>query len=236
MSEELQQPAEQQATEQPGADPQLGEAGEKALRAEREARKALERELKLAKQQLTPEARQAMEDRLRAAEETALRAQEDAEKKAASIRSKYETQLQQTAAELEAAKREFVQYRLRGETERVFQVAEGLDGVSGDGRTFFDMFYSLKGDAFRYDDNNKLIVVDADGEVLRDPETRLPVTPVDYVKGLQSDPVYGYLFKCQYGSGSGARGSRDGRAVPGQVLSVKNTPKSDLFAAGFGGR
>jgi hypothetical protein len=236
MSEELQQPAEQQATEQSGADPQLGEAGEKALRAEREARKALERELKLVRQQLSPEARQAAEDRIRAAEETALRAQEEADKKTASIRSKYESQLQQTASELEAAKREFVQFKMRGEVERIFMGTEGLEGISGDGRTFFDMFHALKGDAFRYDENNRLIVVDAEGEQLRDPETRLPVSPADYVKSLHTDPVYSYLFRPAYGSGSGARGSRDGRAVPGQALSIKDTPKSELFAAAFSQR
>jgi hypothetical protein len=48
--------------------------------------------------------------------------------------------------------------------------------------------------------------------------------------------VLGTLFKPAYGSGSGARGSRDGRAVPGQALSIKDTPKSELFSAGFGGR
>jgi hypothetical protein len=236
MSEELQQPAEQQGTEQPGADPQLGEAGEKALRAEREARKALERELKLVRQQLSPEARQAAEDRIRAAEETALRAQEEADKKTASIRSKYESQLQQTASELEAAKREFVQYRLKSEAQRIFQGAEGLDGISSDGSTsYFDMWFSARGSGLRYDDNGALIVVDADGEQLRDPDTRLPVTPVEWVKQQHNDPVLGTLFKPAYGSGSGARGSRDGRAVPGQALSL-STPKSELFAAGFGGR
>jgi len=236
MSEELQQPAEQQATEQSGADPQLGEAGEKALRAEREARKALERELKLVRQQLSPEARQAAEERARLAEEAALRAQEEADKKAKNLQSKFELQLQAKATELETERQQFRQYKLQMEGQRIFQGSEGLEGVSSDGRSFFDLFWSVKGSSFSYDDNNQLMVVDAQGEPLMDPESGKRVTPADYVKSLQTDPVYGYLFKPAYGSGSGARGSRDGRAVPGQALSIKDTPKSELFAAAFSQR
>jgi hypothetical protein len=221
----------------PPADPPLGEAGEKALRAEREARKALEREMKLLKQQLSPEARQAAEDRLRAAEETAIKAQEEADKKAATIRSKYEQQLQQTAAELESAMREFVQYRIKSEAMRVFQGSEGMEGISNDGSTsYFDMWFSMKGSAFKFDENGALIVVDSDGEQLRDPETRLPVSPVDWVKQQHTDPVLGSLFKPAFGSGSGSRGSRDGRAVPGQKLDLRTTPKGELFQAAFGRR
>jgi hypothetical protein len=139
-------------------------------------------------------------------------------------------------ARAEKAERDFLQFRLKMDQQRIFQAAEGLDGISSDGQSFFDMFHALKGDAFRYNEDGELIVVGPDGEELRDPETRLPVKPVDYVKSLQNDPVYGYLFKPAMGSGSGARGSRDGRAVPGQNLSVKDTPKGELFAAAFGQR
>jgi len=43
------------------------------------------------------------------------------------------------------------------------------------------------------------------------------------------------MARPKLGSGSGARGSRDGRAAPGSNLSLKTTSKRDLFAAGFGG-
>jgi hypothetical protein len=239
MSEDQAQATTEQAVDSAAQqqDAPLGEAGERALKAEREARKALEREMKLLKQQLSPEARQAAEDRARAAEEAAMRAQEEADKKASSLRSKYETQLQAQAQELEAAKREFVQYRIKSEAMRVFQGAEGMEGISNDGSTsYFDMWFSMKGSALKFDENGSLIVVDADGEQLRDSETRLPVSPVDWVKQQHTDPVLGSLFKPAFGSGSGSRGSRDGRAVPGQNLSVKDTPRSELFAAAFGKR
>lgn len=238
MSEDQTQAVDQQQADDSTSvdDAQLGPSGEATLRKEREERKRLERELKAMRAQLSPEARQAAEERIRLAEEAALRAQEEADKKATTLRSKYEAQTQQLAKELEAAKKEHLQYRLRMDQQKIFQAAEGLDGVSADGRSFFDMFHALKGDAFAYDDNGQLIVVDADGEQLRDPETRLPVSPLDYVKSLQNDPVYGYLFRPAYGSGSGARSTRDGRALPGQKMDLKTTPKADLFAAGFGAR
>jgi hypothetical protein len=238
MSEEQQQATTEQAVD-PAAQQQdapLGEAGEKALKAEREARKALEREMKLLKQQLSPEARLAAEQRARELEEAAAKAQESASIKERELRAKYEADLRTAAERAEKAERDFLQYRLKMDQQRIFQAAEGLDGISSDGRSFFDMFHALKGDAFKYDENGELIVVGPDGEQLRDKETRLPISPVDYVKSLQNDPVYGYLFRPAMGSGSGARGSRDGRAVPGQNLSIKGTPKADLFAAGFGKR
>jgi hypothetical protein len=239
MSEDQTQAVDQQQAEEAPLQDEatLGPAGEKALKEEREARKRLERELKAVKQQLSPEARQAAEERLRQAEEAALRAQEEADKRTQSLRSKYETQLQATVKELEAAKREHEQFRVRTEAMRVFQGAEGLDGISNDGATtFFDLWFSMKGNSLKFADDGSLIVVDSDGEQLRDAETRLPVSPVDWVKQQHADPVLGSLFKPAYGSGSGGRSARDGRAVPGQKLDIKNTAKSDLFAAAFGTR
>lgn len=238
MSEEQTQAVDQQQAEDsaPQDETTLGPAGEKALKEEREARKRLERELKTMKAQLSPEARQAAEERLRLAEEATMKAQDEADKKARDLRSKFEHDLQAKAAELEKAKAEFTGYKLKMDAQRIFQGAEGLDGVSGDGRSFFDLFWSVKGEAFAYDGNGSLMVVDAGGEPVLDAESGKRVSPVDYVKSLQSDAVYGYLFKPAYGSGSGGRSARDGRAVPGQKMDIKNTPKGELFAAAFGNR
>jgi hypothetical protein len=238
MSEEQQQATTVQAVDSaaPQQDAPLGEAGEKALKAERQARKALERELNMVKQQLSPEARIEAERLTREREDAAKRAAEDAKQEIAKIKAQTDNDLKAANARAEQAERDFLQYRLKMDQQRIFQAAEWLEGISSDGRSFFDMFHALKGDAFKYDENGELIAVGPDGEQLRDPETRLPISPVDYVKSLQNDPVYGYLFRPAMGSGSGARGSRDGRAVPGQNLSIKGTPKADLFAAGFGKR
>lgn len=54
---------------------------------------------------------------------------------------------------------------------------------------------------------------------------------------VANDPhsILSAFARPRYGSGSGARAGRDGRAVSGQNLSLKNTSKSDLFAQAFGG-
>jgi hypothetical protein len=53
---------------------------------------------------------------------------------------------------------------------------------------------------------------------------------------VDADPhsILAAFARPRYGSGSGSRGSRDGRAVPGQALSLRDG-KSALFAQGFGG-
>lgn len=246
FSQQQQQPNQEPSADpagdpDPGTDPDpagdpLGPAGEATLRKEREERKRLERELKAMKAQLSPEARQAAEERLRAAEEAALRAQEEADKKAKNLQTKYERELQAKAAALEAREQEFTQYKIRTEAQRIYQGTEGLDGISEDGTTsFFDLWFAMKGGSLRYDDSGQLMVVDGQGDPLLDSETGKRVNIKDWVKTHHNDPVLGALFKPAYGSGSGARSTRDGRALPGQKLSIKD-PKSSLFEAAFGGR
>lgn len=217
-------------------DAPLGEAGERALKAERDARKQLERELRELRKQLSPEAARAAEERARAAEEARLRSQEEAETKVKRVQSKYEKDLQAKVAELDAERQQFRQFRLQMDGQRIFQAAEGLDGVSQDGRTFFDLFWAVHRERFNYDDQGQLMVVDAQGDPVMDEESGKRVSATDYVKRLQADPVYGYLFKPAYGSGSGGRSTRDGRVIPGKKLSIKETPKAELFREAFGAR
>jgi dsDNA-specific endonuclease/ATPase MutS2 len=212
---------------------QMDESGaHKALKAERERAKRLERELREVKSQLSPEAARQMEERIKAAEEAAKRAEDDANTKAKNLQSKYERDLQAKAQELEKAKAEFTQFQLRMEGMKIFQAAEGLDGVSGDGRSFFDFLWSAKGAEFAYDSDGKLMIVDGDGQPLMDKESGTRVNPVDYVKGLQTDPVYGHLFKPAFGSGSGGRSVTGGRMIPGQ--DIHSLPKSEKFRVAFG--
>ena len=222
-----------EAPEIDAAPDQMDESGaHKALKAERERAKRLERELREVKSQLSPEAARQMEERIKAAEEAAKRAEDDANTKAKNLQSKYERDLQAKAQELEKAKAEFTQYQLRMEGMKIFQAAEGLDGVSGDGRSFFDFLWSAKGAEFAYDSDGKLMIVDGDGQPLMDKESGTRVNPVDYVKGLQTDPVYGHLFKPAFGSGSGGRSVTGGRMIPGQ--DIHSLPKSEKFRVAFG--
>lgn len=223
-----------EAPEIDAAPEQMDESGaHKALKAEREARKRLERELASVKSQMSPEAARQMEERIKAAEEAAKRAEDEANAKAKNLQSKYERDLQAKAQELEKAKAEFTQYQLRMEGMKIFQAAEGLDGVSSDGRSFFDLLWAAKGSEFAYDGDGKLMVVDGDGQPLMDKESGTRVNPVEYLKGLKTDPVYGHLFKPAFGSGSGGRSVTGGRVIPGQ--SISSLPKSERFRVAFGG-
>ena len=223
-----------EAPEIDAAPEQIDESGaHKALKAEREARKRVERELAAVKSQLSPEAARQMEERIRTAEEAARTASEEAEKKSKTLRTQYERDLQAKAQELEQQKAQFTQYRLRSEGMKIFQGAEGLDGVSDDGTSFFDLFWSAKGSEFSYDDEGKLMIVGSDGQPLMDKESGTRVNPVDRVKNLHTDPVYGHLFKPAYGTGSGGRSVMGGRAVTG--TDIRSLPKSEKFRVAFGG-
>lgn len=222
------------AVEEQGEKP-LGDEGLKALKAEREARKSLERQLRELRTQVSPEAARAAEERARAAEEARLRAMEEADQKVKRQQSKFEQQLEQSKAELEAERQQFRQFRLRMDGRNVFSAAEGLEGASVDGQTFFDYFWATHGKSFAYDDAGTLMVVDAQGDPVLDEETGKRIAPTEWVKRLHNDPVHGHLFKPAFGSGSGGRSAREGRPMPGKALSI-NTPKSELFKAAFGQR
>lgn len=127
-----------------------------------------------------------------------------------------------------------MQFKLRMEGQKIFQAAEGLDGVSSDGRSFFDLLWSAKGSEFAYDQDGKLMIVDGDGQPLMDKESGSRVSPVEHIKALQSDPVYGHLFKPAFGAGSGGRSVIGGRAVNG--TDVRNLPKDEKFRVAFSSR
>jgi hypothetical protein len=206
----------------------------KALKAEREANKRLQRELAAMKSQLSPEAARASEERIRAAEEAARKAEEEASTKAKTLQSKYERDLKAQAQELETQKAEFTQYKLRLEGMKSFLAAEGRDEVSGDGQSFFDLLWNAKRSEMAFDDEGKLMVVGSDGQPLMDKESGTRVNPVEHFKALHSDPVYGYLFKPAYGTGSGGRSVMGGRTVTG--TDIRSLPKSEKFRAAFGSK
>lgn len=146
---------------------------------------------------------------------------------------KYQEQLARLTAELQnkasAAERE----ALRVKAEREFLAAKGLTDASEiDGRTPFDYIWQLFGTQYA-EDKAGLYVLDADGTPALDPETGKRVTLREHFSKLRKDPVHGMHFQPEYGSGSGARGGRDGRVSTTADLS--KVPTGQLFKDAFGG-
>lgn len=213
-------------------DASLGEAGQKALRAEREQRKALERRLAAAEAQLStvkdlsPEAyRQAQEkvDELqrRLAEREQLTA---AERQRIEAKSAEQVRQARKTADEERAKR--IDLQVRTMARGVFSAAEGRDGADSGGLSFFDAWMEFQGRRhFRVDEaTGKLYVVDGDGDRIKTAEGQ-DVDPVAWLnQQADSSAVVGSFFKPKGGSGSGGlTGARGVRGV--QSRSVEEVRK-----------
>lgn len=169
-------------------------------------------------------AEKAEQDRLLAEERANLKIQQmqrQLEEKTAKVLSDAQTRAQ--AAEREA---------LRVKAERDFLASDGLVEASGvDGMTPFDYVWRLHGDRIAEDATGRYIK-DENGLPLLDPETNKRVTVRDFFGKLRDDPVHGAHFKPRYGSGSGARGGRDGRMSTDRDLSGLST--AEKFRHAFG--
>ena len=203
----------------------------KALESERALKRQLEAQLKEVSQtdpRLVEEARAkaeaAEQQRLVVEQQTALRLQE--------LQRKHEEQLARVTGDLQAAKTAAEREALRIKTEREFLAAKGLvEASSIDGRTPFDYIWQLYGSQFA-EDRNGLFLADADGSPRLDEETGKRITPGEFFARLRKDPVHGMHFQPEYGSGSGARGSRDGRV--NNTADLSKVPTSQLFREQFG--
>ena len=147
---------------------------------------------------------------------------------------KYQEQLSRLTSELQnkasAAERE----ALRVKAEREFLAAKGLTDASEiDGRTPFDYIWQLFGGQYA-EDKNGLYILDADGSPALDAETGKRISLRDHFTRLRKDPVHGMHFQPQYGSGSGARGSRDGRI--NTTADLSKMPTGQMFSEAFGKR
>lgn len=222
----------------PGGDSDPNEGLKKALEAERklrrqEAQRAAQLQAQLqevgqvdpkllaeaqAKAQAAEQQRQLIE------QQTALRLQEQ--------EKKYQEQLARITGDLQQQKTAAEREALRIKTEREFLAAKGLMEASTiDGRTPFDYIWQLYGNQFA-EDRNGLFLADADGSPRLDEETGKRITPSEFFARLRKDPVHGMHFQPEYGSGSGARGGRDGRVSNAADLS--KMPTSQLFRDNFG--
>ena len=221
-----------------------GEGGEEstealkaALSRERQARKAAEaesgrkeaalREVGNVNPKLLEDARSAA----KAAEEQARIAQEQADLRLRDMERKHQDVLSKTTAELKAERAARELERVRILTEKAFLAAQGSTEASDvDGKTPFDYLWLQFQHRFKADKNG-LYVVDQDGDPEVDPETGKRIDPKAWLSKLRGDRIHGLLFQPEYGSGSGARGYRDGRTVIGKDL--QKMPTSQLFSEAF---
>lgn len=203
----------------------------KALEAERALKRQLESQLKQVSQVdpgLVAEARAKAE----AAEQQRQIIEQQTAARLAEQERKYQEQLSRLTSELQAKATVAEREALRVKTEREFLAAKGLmEASSIDGRTPFDYLWQLYGPQFA-EDKNGLFLADPDGSPQLDPETGKRITPAEFFAKLRKDPVHGVHFQPEYGSGSGARGGRDGRVNSSEDLS--KVPTSQLFRQSFG--
>jgi hypothetical protein len=210
----------------------LGEAGQKALRTEREQRKALERKLAALEAQLStvkdlsPEAyRQAQEKAIELERRLAEREQlTAAERQRIEAKSAEQVRAAKKTAEEERAKR--IDLQVRTLARGVFSAAEGRDGADASGLTFFDAWMEFQGRRhLRVDEGTgKLYVVDGDGDRVKSAEGQ-DVDPVAWLnQQADSSAVVGTFFRAKGGSGSGGlTGARGVRGV--QARSVEEARK-----------
>lgn len=146
---------------------------------------------------------------------------------------KYQEQLARLTGELQSKATAAEREALRVKAEREFLASKGMTDASEiDGRTPFDYIWTLFGSSYA-EDKNGLYILDADGTPALDAETGKRVTLREHFAKLRRDPVHGMHFQPEYGSGSGARGGRDGRV--NNTADLSKVPTSQLFRDSFGG-
>lgn len=212
-----------------GSDDDLGENGAKALRNEREQRKALEREMARLKQQLDA-VKDLNPNTYKEAQEKASKLERELQEKdqlTAAERQRLEAKHQQavqqakSAAEQEKAKR--VALEIKTAVRSFFAAAEGRDGADPNGLSFFDAYMDVHGrHHFRLDEaTGKTFVVDNDGDRIKK-EDGSDVNPIEWLNNQADNSlVIGTFFKPKGGVGSGGLvGARGVRAQ--QTLSAKD--------------
>lgn len=225
-------------------DTDLGEAGQKALRAEREQRKALERKLAQLEAQLN-NVKDLNPDTYKAAQQKADELQRqllEREQLTAAERQRIEAKAQEQirkatqTAETEKAKR--IDLQVRTLARGVFSAADGRDGADAAGLSFFDAWMEFQGRRhLRVDEGTgKLYVIDGDGDRVKTAEGQ-DVDPVAWLnQQADGSPVVGTFFKAKGGEGGG--GLVGARGVRGQqtrsVDDLRKASPSSLLGSHYG--
>jgi hypothetical protein len=147
---------------------------------------------------------------------------------------KYQEQLAKLTGELQSKATAAEREALRVKAEREFLASKGMTDASEiDGRTPFDYIWQLFGTSYA-EDKNGLYILDSDGTPALDQETGKRISLREHFTRLRKDPVHGMHFQPEYGSGSGARGSRDGRI--NTTADLSKMPTGQMFSEAFGKR
>lgn len=210
-----------------------------ALEAERKISKQHERDLKAATRRLdsvkdidAESYRTAME-RAEVAERAAQELTEREEARLRETENKYTAQLQEALAAKDTALMELKQQRHRYALEKHFISADGRTEAGDDGVSAFDMFWDRLGGRFRIDESDgSLGVIDAKGDWMLDSETGRRLAVADFIDQQKEHPLYSFLFKAKYGSGSGLGPGADVRGVRGEDFGKLST--AEKFASAFG--
>lgn len=210
-----------------------------ALDAERKVSKQYERDLKAAQRRfenvkdIDPDSYKQAMARAQEAEKAHDELLEREQARLRETETKYTAQLQEALAAKDVALQELQQQRHRYALEKHFIAAEGRTEAGDDGVSAFDMFWDRLGGRFKLDaESGAMGVVDANGDWVLDNETGRRLAVSDFIDQQKEHPLYSFLFKAKYGSGSGMGQGADVRGVKGDDFGKLST--NEKFAAAFG--
>lgn len=206
----------------------------KALKAERESRKAYEKEVREKSAQLEKFAEINPNEYRRLQEEAAIAERERlaAEERTSLLEEKYGAQAAEANKKAEVYQNELKEFRKRYALEKVFFSAGGRPDAA-DGVSFFDMLADRLGSNFRLEPNGAITVVDSNGDPVLDADTGKRIAPEEYLSSFKNHPIYGTFFRGAKGSGAGLGfGGTDASGLPGEDLAGL-TPDA-LFERAFG--
>lgn len=210
-----------------------------ALDAERKVSKQYERELKAAQRRfenvkdIDPDSYKQAMARAQEAEKAHDELLEREQARLRETETKYTAQLQEALAAKDLALQELQQQRHRYALEKHFIASEGRTEAGDDGVSAFDMFWDRLGNQFKLDpETGGLGVVDSKGDWVLDNETGRRLAVSDFIEKQKEHPLYSFLFKAKYGSGSGMSQGADVRGVKGDDFGKLST--NEKFAAAFG--
>ena len=182
--------------------------------------------------QVNPQLLAEAQAKAQAAEQQAQLLEQQINSRLADQERKYQEQLAKLTGELQSKASAAEREALRVKAEREFLAGKGsTDASEIDGRTPFDYIWQVFGQSYA-EDKNGLYLLDADGTPALDAETGKRITLREHFARLRKDPVHGMHFQPEYGSGSGARGGRDGRL--NTTADLSKMPTGQMFSEAFG--
>lgn len=225
-------------------DPNLGEAGQKALREERAQRKSQAAELAQLRAQLasmkglvSPEIYAQAQAQAQAAQQQMAEQKQASEAERQRIETKANQRVTQAEARAQKAENERVALLVKTAAQSLFLATDGRDGGDGSGRTYFDAWFAFHGkEHIKVDPTTgREYIVDADGDPVKDGEQN--VDPIKWLnEQADKSAVIGSFFKPKGGSGGGGlQGARGVRGVQGRsVEEARHTSGSAFLSEHYG--